>query len=161
MKKIFFTVAMFSLVVMISIPVFVNAQRGVLAPKPGDPTYTTQLLTSGGTNASVVTQSGASPNATPSGCVNLVNGGLGGVVGCVLTIFNYAITLMIAGAVVMVIWGAFIMITSEEKRAEGRQTIIYGIIGIFVMISVWGFVNILDKTFNLRSNPISPPRLTN
>ena len=162
MKKFILVTVLFSLVVMVSVPMFVNAQSGVLAPRPGDPTYATQIPTSGGTNASIVTQGGASPVATPSGCGNLTgSGGLGGIVGCIITIFNYAVILMIAGAVVMVIWGAFIMISSEEKRAEGRQTIIYGIIGLFVMVSVWGFVNILNNTFNLRGSPINPPKLIN
>ncbi len=158
MKKFIFAVTVFSLMFTVLMPVFVEAQGGVLAPRPGDPTYATKLPTSGGTNASVVTQGGASPTATPSGCLNLTTGGLAGIVGCVLTIFNYAIILMIAGAVVMVIWGAFMMITTEEKRASGRQTVIYGIIGLFVMISVWGFVTILDRTFNLSTNPIAYPR---
>ncbi len=51
------------------------------------------------------------------------------------------------------------MITKEEKREEAKQTVYYGIIGLFVMISIWGFVNILDKTFNLADGPKAPPAL--
>ena len=40
---------------------------------------------------------------------------------------------------------------NEEKRAEGRMFIIWGIISIFVMLSIWGFVNILVNTFNLNN----------
>jgi hypothetical protein len=64
-----------------------------------------------------------------------------------------------AGAVVYIVWGAFQMITSEEKRASGRDTIVYGVIGLFVMISIWGFVNILDRTFNLQGGYVRPPTL--
>src|SRR3989344_8060233 len=35
----------------------------------------------------------------------------------------------------------------EEKRTAARGMIIFGIIALFVMVSVWGFVNILTKTF--------------
>ncbi len=42
-----------------------------------------------------------------------------------------------------------IMISSEEKRQQGKDTIMYGVIGLFIMISVWGLVAILDSTFNL------------
>lgn len=35
----------------------------------------------------------------------------------------------------------------EEKRTAARGMIIFGIIALFVMVSVWGFVNILARTF--------------
>src|SRR3989344_630754 len=35
----------------------------------------------------------------------------------------------------------------EEKRTAARGMIIFGIIALFVMVSVWGFVNILGRTF--------------
>lgn len=38
---------------------------------------------------------------------------------------------------------------NEEKRAEGRMFIIWGVVSIFMMLSIWGFVNILVGTFNL------------
>ena len=37
----------------------------------------------------------------------------------------------------------------EEKRGKARDMMIYGIIGLFVMISLWGLVAILSGTFNL------------
>jgi hypothetical protein len=64
-----------------------------------------------------------------------------------------------AGAVVYVIYGAFQMITSEEKRQSGKDTIVYGIIGLFVMVSVWGLVNILTSTFKLQGGYIAPVQL--
>jgi hypothetical protein len=36
---------------------------------------------------------------------------------------------------------------NEEKRQAGRQVMIYGVITLFVMVSLWGFVNILTNTF--------------
>jgi len=36
---------------------------------------------------------------------------------------------------------------NEEKRQAGRQVMIYGIIILFVMVSIWGFVNILTQSF--------------
>ncbi len=64
---------------------------------------------------------------------------------------------MIAVTVVYVVYGAFLMTSNEEKRETGKQMIYYGIIGVFAMISIWGFVNILNSTFNLSANPITPP----
>ena len=37
----------------------------------------------------------------------------------------------------------------EEKRGKAKSLMIYGIIGLFVMISLWGLVAILSGTFNL------------
>ena len=36
---------------------------------------------------------------------------------------------------------------SEEKRAEGYHMMIYGIVALFVMVSVWGLVGVLANTF--------------
>ncbi len=85
------------------------------------------------------------PNLQAGGsCSSLTTDGLNGVFSCLVGLMNNLVVLMIAGAVVYIVYGAFNMIRSEEKRESGRQTVVYGIIGLFVMISVWGLVNIQD-----------------
>ena len=37
----------------------------------------------------------------------------------------------------------------EEKKDEGKNIMIWGIIALFVMVSVWGLVNLLADTFNI------------
>lgn len=37
----------------------------------------------------------------------------------------------------------FFFSDSEEKRKEGRQFAIWGLVGFFVMFSVWGIVRVL------------------
>ncbi|HEY4476388.1 MAG TPA: hypothetical protein VJB69_00130 [Candidatus Paceibacterota bacterium] len=45
----------------------------------------------------------------------------------------------------------------ETKRKEGVVMMTYGIIGLFVMVSLWGLVNVLNKTFpDLINKPITP-----
>jgi len=39
----------------------------------------------------------------------------------------------------------------EEKKAEGKNIMIYGIIALFVMVSVWGLVSILVNTLNIQT----------
>ena len=46
----------------------------------------------------------------------------------------------------------FISPGSTEKRKEARQYIMWSLIGFFVIISLWGIVNVLSSTFNLGSN---------
>lgn len=36
---------------------------------------------------------------------------------------------------------------NEEARDSGRQVMIYGVIILFIMVSYWGFVNILSQSF--------------
>jgi hypothetical protein len=43
-------------------------------------------------------------------------------------------------------------ITANDKRSEAGQYIMYSMIGFFVILSMWGIVNILVNTFELDSN---------
>src|SRR3989338_3101652 len=67
-------------------------------------------------------------------------------------ILTSVIPFIVGLAVFVVLWGIFNYIVhgaEEEKRAEGKKFMIFGIIGIFMMLSIWGFVNVLVKTFDL------------
>src|SRR6185369_11066636 len=96
-------------------------------------------------------------NGTVSGC-NLASApkfqDLLGYFGCIIN--ASVIPLIFALAVVMFAWGAvnFFIINADEenKRAQGRQFMIWGIIALFVMVSVWGLVGILGDTFNLHTD---------
>lgn len=63
------------------------------------------------------------------------------------------IPLIFALAVVMFVWGAikfFIIDASkEEKKSQGKQFMIWGIIALAVMVSVWGLVKIVGETFSI------------
>ncbi len=121
-----------------------------------------------GGSASTFPSAGVAPYVPPvtttassgnGACSTLTSNGLGGIVDCILYLLDKVVVLLMAGAVAYVIYGAFQMISSEEKRQSGRDTIVYGVIGLFVMVSVWGLVNILSSTFNLRGGYITPTQL--
>lgn len=38
---------------------------------------------------------------------------------------------------------------NEEKRSEGRKMMIYGIVGFFFMVSIWGILGIFTNSFGL------------
>ena len=68
------------------------------------------------------------------------------------------IGLLLTAALVVFLWGVvkYVKTSSDEKeRANGHQMMIYGLIALFVMVSVWGLVNVLVGTFNL---PTGVPR---
>ncbi|HEY9480947.1 MAG TPA: hypothetical protein VIR98_01790 [Candidatus Paceibacterota bacterium] len=92
------------------------------------------------------------PKIAVDACSTFKTEGIKGIANCVGGLFGSAVNFLMAASVVVIVWGAFQMIYSEEKRASGRQTVIWGIIGLFVMISIWGFVNILNNTFKLKTN---------
>ena len=56
-------------------------------------------------------------------------------------------------AFLVFIWGVvkyfFFSAGDETKLAEGRQFIFWGILGIVVLFSVWGFVNLLLSTLGI------------
>jgi hypothetical protein len=67
---------------------------------------------------------------------------------------NVALPLIIAAAVVWFVWSMFQYFVrgDEEQKAAAKTQVLYSIIGIFFMVSVWGLVNILYNTFNLDRN---------
>src|SRR3989344_5730705 len=53
-------------------------------------------------------------------------------------------------ATVVFLWGVVqyvIASGSEDKMKEGRQYIIYGLFGLFIMVAMWGIVNAAVLTF--------------
>ncbi len=85
------------------------------------------------------------------------------------SILNAIIPFIIAIAVVFFIWGVFqyMIAGDEDKKKEAKGMILYGIIGIFVMVSVYGLVNILVRTLDLENSiipgtiPTVPTRANN
>lgn len=79
-----------------------------------------------------------------------VGGGTTGLIGALNVI---VIPIIIALAVLYFIWGVvqhfFIHGSEETSRTEGRQFVIWGVLGLVVLFSVWGLVNILLSTLGL------------
>lgn len=74
-----------------------------------------------------------------------------------------ATTLILAAAVVYFLWNVFKFVMAagdSEKREEGQKGIIYGVIGIAVMVSIWGLVNFLTSTAGLDTGTKAAPSLT-
>jgi hypothetical protein len=56
------------------------------------------------------------------------------------------IYLLFTLAMVYFLYGVFVFVKNAEnpdKRSEGAKGILWGIIGMFIMISVWGIINII------------------
>lgn len=68
-----------------------------------------------------------------------------------LFIDYYLVPLVFALALIAFLWGIFQYFIAggadEEKRDKGKQLAVWGLIGFFVMVSVWGIVNLMVGTF--------------
>lgn len=60
--------------------------------------------------------------------------------------------LLVTLAVVFFLWGVTIYVinpASTAEREKGQQYMIWGIIGIFVIVSIWGIIGVLSNTFGI------------
>ena len=67
-------------------------------------------------------------------------------------ILNPLITLAFAVALMYFLYGVYEFIKesdSEDARSKGREHILWGIIGMFIMISVYGIIRVLLTTFGV------------
>lgn len=67
-------------------------------------------------------------------------------------IINPIIMLLFALAVVYFLWGLFEFLSNtenEEKRTIGKSHMLYGVIGIFIMIAVWSILSVIMNTLNI------------
>lgn len=74
----------------------------------------------------------------------------------ILTVFqailNQIIPILMILATIVFLYGVISYVTSgsdEEKRADAKWYIIWGLIGLFAMIAVWGLVRVLVVTFGV------------
>lgn len=72
------------------------------------------------------------------------------------TINNVLVPVIFAVAFIVFVWGAFNTFilghASEEVKEKGKNLMLWGLIGFFVMVSVWGLVNILTGTVSFGNN---------
>ncbi len=70
------------------------------------------------------------------------------------TLLNSVVPVLIALGVVYFAWGVvtYVIAGEDEAKKKGRDMIIYGIIGLAVIIGMWGLVNLLRNTFGLNNS---------
>jgi bacteriorhodopsin len=65
------------------------------------------------------------------------------------SLLNTFTVLLISLAVVWIIINVvrYLIVKGPEERKEGGLRILYGVIGLFVIISIWGLVSVLQNSF--------------
>lgn len=84
--------------------------------------------------------------------------GLLGTLALANRILNGLVGLMILLAILAFFWGLIqYLFSGEEMKAEGLKKMFYGVIAIFVMVSIWGIIKLLQNTFGVTQNTSITP----
>lgn len=78
-------------------------------------------------------------------------------------IINLATPIVVAIALLAFFWGLVVYIFQSgdaEKRKKGLSIMIWGIIALFVMLSVFGIINALQDTFGVKTGTVNIPNIT-
>jgi len=70
----------------------------------------------------------------------------------IIPIANNIIKVLIMFALLVFLWGIAKFIRSAgnpEAKEEGKQKMIYGVVGLFIIVSIWGLIGILKNTFGV------------
>ncbi|MDB5258835.1 MAG: hypothetical protein JWO73_43 [Candidatus Taylorbacteria bacterium] len=81
---------------------------------------------------------------------------INGVTSKITNIGNTVVTILISLAVIYIIINVvrYLIIGAGDpaSRATAGHAIIWGIVGLFVILSIWGLVRILTNTFSTQNN---------
>ena len=87
--------------------------------------------------------------------------GLAGLIAWFASILGLVAPILVSVAVVWLLFNIvrYAIAGGEDERKKAKGEIIWGIIGLFVMVSVWGLVGVLQSTFSLGGNTVAVPVL--
>ena len=87
-------------------------------------------------------------------------GDIGNLLGEVDQIVRFSVTLLAGIALLVFFWGLVKFIFaqgSETVKTEAKKVMVWGLIALFVMISVWGIVRFMQEAFLEGADFTAPP----
>lgn len=72
------------------------------------------------------------------------------IVALAIDLLEQALYILVALSMIVVLWGGVRLLLNfgdERGMQSGRQILLWGIIGLFVIFSVWGLVQIVQSAF--------------
>ncbi len=88
---------------------------------------------------------------------------VGSIITVIRSVVDVLIPLFMAIGVLVFLWGIIKYITAggdAEKEKSARGYIIYGLIGILVMIAFWGIIKVALGTFGVQEGgTVTPPTI--
>ncbi len=137
----------------------VQVARAVILPGPSAIRSGTATQTQGtgtiNTNGSVAIQPGQATQTVvkTSLCSSLSINTVNEVISMIIcTITGFLVPAFITLAIVSFMWGVIQTIlnpTNEEARKKAKSFIMWGLIGLLVITSIWGIVKIFTSTFGI------------
>jgi hypothetical protein len=96
--------------------------------------------------------------AANNNCTLAAPGTIEAIICRIGNILNTVIPIILVLGVVYFVWGVigFVISNDEEAKKRGKDKMIYGIIGLVVIVAMWGLVGIVTRTFGLDSYTIPP-----
>ncbi|KKS83383.1 MAG: hypothetical protein UV60_C0042G0004 [Parcubacteria group bacterium GW2011_GWA2_43_11] len=72
------------------------------------------------------------------------------------------VPILLGLALVVFVWGLVVFIAkadNEQERDAGKQKMVWGIIGLFVLVSIWGIILLLQNIVGVEGTPngLGPP----
>ena len=85
------------------------------------------------------------------GAVNSTNAS--DIITKISNLLGAVLPVLVALGVIYFVWGVvqYFIRDSEEAKEKGKDRIIYGIIGLVVIVGMWGLVRIVTNTFGLNN----------
>ncbi|MCK5027171.1 MAG: hypothetical protein KAS07_02010 [Candidatus Pacebacteria bacterium] len=77
---------------------------------------------------------------------------VGDITGAILHILGGIVPFLAAVATLFFLWTVLIFVKSadnEEQRQKSKSAMVAGIIGLTVIFSLWGIINVLSNTFGV------------
>jgi hypothetical protein len=73
------------------------------------------------------------------------------ILGTIKNLLNVLIPILITAALVYFIWGVirYIISADADKKEDGKRVAIQGLIGLLLILSVWGIIGIVQSSFGL------------
>lgn len=85
------------------------------------------------------------------------DGTINGLITTAQNILEIVIPALLVIATLVFIWGVITYILakgSEERKKQGYTLIIWGLVGLFVIVTMWGLVRVIGKTFGIEEKGI-------
>lgn len=112
-----------------------------------------KLIALSGSMFSFVPMLALAQNAV-GGCNAVEPGTIQAIICRVGNIIDLLIPILVVLGVLYFVWGVvqYVIASDEEAKGTGRQRMIYGIIGLVVIVAMWGLVGIVTRTFGLNGS---------
>lgn len=73
------------------------------------------------------------------------------ILGTIKNLLNILIPILITAALMFFIFGVvkYVIADNSDDQAKAKSIIVRGVVGLFVILSVWGLIGVIQSTFGI------------